>query len=179
VQLREKDLPGRDLFLLAERFRALTDRYGALFLVNDRVDVALASGADGVHLGTASIPPGEARKLLGPGRFLGVSTHSSREVAEAEEGGADYATFGPVWATPSKAPYGEPVGLPALQEACRAHALPLFALGGVTPGRVGEALAAGARGVAAIAALLAAENPARAAREMIRNIETHGKEGTT
>jgi len=179
VQLREKDLSGRDLFLLAERLRSLTDRYGALLLVNDRVDVALAAGADGVHLGVASIPPGEARRLLGAERLVGVSAHSLREVAEAEAGSADYATFGPVWATPSKAPWGEPVGVPALAAACRATSIPLFALGGVTPPRAAEALAAGARGVALISSILAAPDPARAAREMIRSIGSRRKEGTT
>jgi thiamine-phosphate pyrophosphorylase len=179
VQLREKDLPARDLLLLAERLRALTDRHGALLLVNDRVDVALAAGADGVHLGNGSVPPAEARKLLGPSRLVGVSAHSLRELEAAVAGGADYATFGPVWATPSKAQYGEPVGLPALARASRSTSLPLYALGGVTAPRAAEALAAGAGGVALIGAVLAAADPARATREILRTIENCRKEGTT
>jgi thiamine-phosphate pyrophosphorylase len=179
VQLREKDLPARELFLLAERLRSLTDRYGALLLVNDRADVALACGADGVHLGAASIPPAEARRLLGPGRLVGFSAHSLREAEGAEAGGADYATFGPVWFTPSKAGYGEPVGTAALSEAARAVSIPLLALGGVTAARAAEALSAGAKGVALISAILAAEDPARATRETIRALAARGKDGTS
>src|SRR5438093_12719002 len=98
VQLREKDLPGRPLLALAERLRAATARTGALFLVNDRIDVALAAGADGVHLGGGSVPAGVARRLLGDGATIGVSTHAPGEAPSD----ADFAFFGPVWETPSK-----------------------------------------------------------------------------
>lgn len=167
VQLREKDLPGGELLRLAARMRELTARFGALLLVNDRVDVAMAAGADGVHLGVASIPPEAARRLLGPRAVVGCSTHSAAEVRAAEAGGADYATFGPVWATPSKAAYGAPVGLDALAEASRAARLPLYALGGVRADRAGVAREAGAAGVACIRELLSAPDPAEAARNLI------------
>ena len=101
VQLREKDLPGRELLALAEGMRRLTSRYGAKLLVNDRADVALACRADGVHLGVASIPPSVARRLLGPDALIGCSTHGEAELAAAADGGADFATFGPVYATAS------------------------------------------------------------------------------
>src|SRR5207245_10385649 len=97
VQLRHKDLPGRPLLALAERLRAATARTGALLFVNDRLDVALAAGADGVQLGTGSVPVDVARRLLPPGALVGVSTHAPGEAATA----ADFALFGPVWETPS------------------------------------------------------------------------------
>lgn len=187
VQLREKDLPGGELYRLALAMRELTARHGARLLVNDRVDVALAAGADGVHLGAASIPPGEARRLLGAEALIGCSTHGLQELAEAEAGGADFVTFGPVYATPSKAAYGPPVGIDALRRACAASRIPVFALGGVGAGNVSEVLAAGAWGVGAIGAILAAADPEAAARDLARRVgetvdrertERRGKDGT-
>lgn len=167
VQLREKDLGERALLGLALRMRELTARYGAALLVNDRADVAAAAGADGVHLGLASIPPAEARRLLGPGALIGCSAHTLEELAAAEDGGADFATFGPVYFTPSKAAYGPPVGLDALAAACRSTRLPVFALGGVREDRIGALRAAGAHGVALIRGVIAAPDPAAAARKLV------------
>ena len=187
VQLREKDLPGLELYELAVVLRAITSRHGARLLVNDRLDIALAAGADGVHLGVASIPPGEARRLLGPEALIGCSTHDLRELAEAAAGGADFATFGPVYATPSKEAYGPPVGIEALRHACAASGIPVFALGGVGAGNVGEVLAAGAGGVGVIGAILAAPDPGAAARDLAGRVgetvdrertEGRGKDGT-
>jgi thiamine-phosphate pyrophosphorylase len=169
VQLREKDLPGRAILDLARSLRHLTLRHGATLLVNDRVDVALAAGADGVHLPAAGLRATEARRLVGRGRPVGVSVHSAREAAAvSESGAADYITFGPVYDTPAKQPFGPPQGLAALAEAVRAARLPVVAVGGVTPERVGELRRAGAAGVAAIRALLGAENPARATEAFLR-----------
>ncbi len=166
VQLREKDLGGRELFRLAEAMRRLTARYGARLFVNDRVDVAYAAGADGVHLGGGSIPAADARKLLGARVLIGRSTHSAAELAAAEAEGADFATFGPVFATPSKARYGPPVGVAALAAACAAAKIPVFALGGVGPATMQETLKAGAFGIALISAVVAAADPRAAAREL-------------
>ncbi|NDY42660.1 thiamine phosphate synthase [Dissulfurirhabdus thermomarina] len=168
VQLREKDLPPRDLLPLALELRDLTRRHGARLLVNDRVDVALAAGADGVHLAATSLPVAAVRRITGPGFLVGVSTHSVAEVLEAEAAGADFVTFGPVYPTPSKARYGPPVGLGPLREACRRAALPVFALGGVKAANVAEVLEAGAAGVALISAVLWAPRPAEAARAFAR-----------
>ncbi len=185
VQLREKDLPARRLYDLARELRALTSRYGAKLLINGRVDVALAAGADGVHLGVGSIPPGEARRLLGPRALIGCSTHSAAEAAEAESGGADFVTFGPVYATPSKAAYGPPVGVDALRRVCAAARLPVFALGGIGPRNVGEVVAAGACGVAAISAVFAAKDPGEATGDFGRRlaeafiVRTQGQEGSS
>ncbi len=166
VQLREKDLGGRDLFRLAEAMRRLTARYKARLLVNDRVDVAYAAGADGVHLGGGSIPVGEARALLGTRALIGRSAHGIDELAAAERDGADFATFGPVYATPSKAAYGPPVGVAALAAACAGATVPVFALGGVGPGNMNETLKAGAFGIALISAVVAAADPRAAALEL-------------
>jgi thiamine-phosphate pyrophosphorylase len=132
---------------------------GQLFLVNDRLDVALASGADGVHLPSAGVPVREARRLLGAGRLLGVSCHSADDVVRAAREGADYATFSPIYDTPSKRAYGPPQGLSALRDASRLG-LPLIALGGVDARNVREVVTAGAHGAAAIRAWLVAEDPA-------------------
>ncbi|MGE5190044.1 MAG: thiamine phosphate synthase [Gemmatimonadota bacterium] len=166
VQLREKDLGGRDLFRLAEAMRRLTARYAARLLVNDRLDVAYAAGADGVHLGGGSIPVGEARALLGTRALIGRSAHTIGEAVAAERDGADFATFGPVYATPSKAAYGPPVGVAALAAACAAVTIPVFALGGVGPANMNEALRAGAFGVALISGVVAAADPRAAAAEL-------------
>lgn len=166
VHLREKDLGGRALLDLARPLRAACRAAGQAFLVNDRLDVALACGADGVHLPSAGVPPGEARRLLGPDALIGVSCHSEADVRRAREGGASYATFGPVYDTPSKRAYGPPVGLEALRAAARLG-LPLIALGGVDARRAAEVRAAGARGVAVIRAWLTGPDPAAAVRALL------------
>jgi thiamine-phosphate pyrophosphorylase len=163
VQLREKDLPARDLFLLAERMRERTAEYGARLFINDRADIARAVGADGVHLGVLSIPPREARRLLGPQAIIGCSAHNAQELRRAREGGADFVTFGPVYATPSKGPFGPPVGVPALAEACRTAGLPVFALGGIGPGNLEDVARAGCFGIALISGILGAADPRAAA----------------
>ncbi|HEX8909522.1 MAG TPA: thiamine phosphate synthase [Anaeromyxobacteraceae bacterium] len=169
VHLREKDLGGRDLWALARPLRAVCDAAGQLLLVNDRLDVALAVGADGVHLPSAGVPAAEARRLLGPERLVGVSCHGEADVRRAADGGADFATFGPVFATPSKAGYGPPVGLEALARAARLG-LPLVALGGIDAAGAALARARGARGAAAIRAWLDAPDPAAAVEALWRAV---------
>jgi thiamine-phosphate pyrophosphorylase len=164
VQLRDKDLPGRPLLALAERLRTLTARTGALLLVNDRVDVAIAAGADGVHLGGGSMPVEVARGLLPAGALVGVSTHAPAEVATTT---ADFAFFGPVHSTPSKVRYGSPQGAGRLREAVAASPVPVLAIGGITAAQVHGARAAGAAGVAVIRAILAADDPAAASRALL------------
>ncbi len=167
VQLREKDLPASDLLGLARALRGPTARAGARLLVNDRVDVALAADADGVHLPAAGLPAAEARRLLGPGRLVGVSTHAPAEVEAAARAGADYVVFGPVFDTPSKRPHGPPQGLPALAAAARRASLPVLAIGGITAAEVGAVREAGAAGVAVIRALLGAPDPGAATKELL------------
>ncbi len=167
IQLREKDLDARELFRLAERLLPLTRSAGAALLINDRVDVALALGADGVHLARRSLPPAEARGLLGPGKLLGISCHSLADVQEATAGGADFLVIGPIYATPSKAAYGAPLSPEILRQARAACDLPVLAIGGIKAAQVGSVLAAGADGVAVISAVMAAPDPAAATEELL------------
>ncbi len=173
VQLREKDLEGGALYQLAAQLRALTARYQARLLINDRLDVALAVEADGVHLGQTSFPAAAARRLLGPGKLIGVSTHNPTEIAAAA--GADFVVFGPVYATPSKAAYGEPQGLVRLRQAVALSPAPLLAIGGITAKRVAQVLTTGAHGVSVISALSAAPDPAREASILLAQIAAQGK----
>lgn len=170
VQLREKDLLIRDLLDLAYRMRALTTSYGARFFINDRVDVAVAVGADGVHLGRTSMPVQAARKASDGRLMIGVSTHSLQEAQIAEADGADFITLGPVYETPSKMQYGKPIGIHLLSEAARNCMIPLFAIGGITIGRVEEVLEQGAFGTALISAILTAEDIQKTTEEFMRKL---------
>ncbi|HVP67477.1 MAG TPA: thiamine phosphate synthase [Anaeromyxobacteraceae bacterium] len=159
VQLRAKDMEGRDLLELARALRQATAEAGQVLLVNDRLDVAALAGADGIHLPSLGIPPEEARRVLGTRAIVGVSCHSFDEVRRARDGGADYAHFGPVFETPSKRAYGPPVGIDRLRQAA-SLGLPLVGLGGVEPGNAQAVVSAGAFGVGAIRAWTAASDPA-------------------
>jgi thiamine-phosphate pyrophosphorylase len=172
VQLREKDLGTDELLRLARRMREMTSRHGAKLLINDRVDVALACGADGVHLGVASLPPEDARRILGRDRLIGCSTHGTEQLAAAVAAGADFATFGPVFATPSKASYGQPVGVEALRRACMSTDIPIFGIGGIGLENIAEIAGAGSHGIATISAVLAEDDPGAAAAEMKRRVES-------
>lgn len=151
VQLREKNLTSRTLYELSLRAAAITHGSATRLLVNDRADIARGAGADGVHLTARSLEPHVVRRAFGSDFLIGASTHSLAETREARDGGADFATFGPVFNTPSKRSYGAPLGLAKLNEAARAiRPFPLIALGGVTRENASDTLRAGARGVAAI-----------------------------
>ena len=171
VQLREKDLCPRELLPLALELRQLTRRFGARLLINDRIDIAQAVAADGVHLAGSSLPTAIARHLLGPSALIGVSTHQLDEVLTAARDGADFVTFGPVYPTPSKAAYGAPVGLDALRRVCAAAPLPVFALGGIKTPHLPELMAAGAAGIALISAILSAEDPQATAEHLSRQFQ--------
>ena len=164
VQLREKDLGGRELFVLAEKVKALCERNHTSLFVNDRIDVALAIDADGVQLGSASVPVSAARELLGEKKIIGVSTHSTKEAMEQERAGADFVLFGPVFFTPSKAVYGDPQGIAALKEVVEKISLPVYAIGGIKAENIAEVRKTGIRGVALISAVLSATDPLAAAR---------------
>ena len=154
MQIREKDLSGRELTALVERVMTRV-RGGSTILVNDRVDVACAVGASGVHLGEHSVPPEEARRLVSQrcareDFIVGVSAHSLDGAMQAEQAGADYVIFGPVYATPSKANFGQPRGVQSLREVCERLTIPVLAIGGITLANVADCLAAGVAGIAAI-----------------------------
>jgi len=170
IQLREKDLTAAELGLLAQQLRNLTHRFSAKLLVNDRIDLALACDADGVHLGEHSLPTSEARRLLGDDRLIGISTHSIDDVLCATTQGADFVTFGPVYHTPSKAAFGSPVGLDQLSTACHRTNLPVFALGGIKPENIAEVLSHGASGVALISAIIADPDPQTSTENILRRL---------
>ncbi|VUZ86206.1 thiamine-phosphate synthase [Candidatus Methylomirabilis lanthanidiphila] len=177
VQLREKDLSTRDLYELVERLLPIMRERGASLLINDRVDLALALPVDGVHLSRTSLPPAEARALLGPSRLIGVSCHSLEEAIEAEKDGADFIVFGPLFPTPSKAAYGAPVGLARLGEVRRQVRLLILGIGGITASNVASVIAAGADGAAAISAVMSADDPADAASALLRIIHSSPRGG--
>lgn len=172
IQLREKDLSTRDLYELAQRLIPIAHRRGRSLLINDRVDLALALPCDGVHLARTSLPPAATRVLLGPARLIGVSCHTALEAMEAERGGADFIVLGPLFPTPSKAAYGPPVGLERLTEVRRQVRLPILGIGGITVSNAASVMAAGADGVAAIAAVMAADDPTDAVAGLLHVIRS-------
>lgn len=169
VQLRVKELEARPLLRLAEVVRRRTDEFGALFIVNDRVDLAIAAGADGVHLGQDDLPVATAKALLTasglPEALIGWSTHREQEVLASREAGVDYIGVGPVHTTPTK-PGRAAVGLDLVRFAASRAAHPFFAIGGVDLATLPSVIEAGARRVAVVRALTEAEDPGRVARAM-------------
>ncbi len=165
VQLREKDVPTNLLTQAARALRRTTADAGVRLYINDRIDVAIAVDADGVHLGGGSLPAGEARELV-PAMALGVSTHGLADV-QREVGAATFAVFGPIRDTPSKRAYGPPLGFEALAAATKVG-LPLLAIGGIEAADVPTALAAGAQGIACIRPVMAAEDPKLAVHALAR-----------
>jgi thiamine-phosphate pyrophosphorylase len=175
VQLREKDMDTRDLLKLAYRMRDITEEYKAKLFINDRFDIALAVGADGVHLAQSSMPVGAVRKVVKKNLLIGVSTHSMKEAWDAEKGGADFITMGPVYRTPSKVKYGAPVGLGALGKVCRHMKIPVFALGGIRSSRIKKVRETGAHGVAMISEILRADNIREKTEELINSLNNRGR----
>jgi len=156
LQIREKDLSPKAVFEFVCEIQKNLAGHQPAILVNDRIDIALATDIDGVHLPETGLPVDIARSSLPTGKLLGVSAHSLDRAIEAEALGADFITFGPVFHTPSKESYGDPVGLSALKRVTSQTNIPVFALGGVKPENTTECLDAGAHGVAVISAILAA-----------------------
>lgn len=176
VQLRERDASTREVVALGRALRERTRQYDAALLVNDRIDVALACDADGVHLPGHSFTVAEARRVLGAQRMIGVSTHAPGEAAAALAAGADFAVLGPIYETPSKQAYGAPLGIDAIAAAAAATSGPVLAIGGVDAERIAAVRRAGAAGAAVIRAVLAAPDPAVAAAELLRRWHAVGLE---
>jgi len=167
VQLREKDLSSRELYELAYEMRKLTSKYSARLIINDRVDIAMAVDADGVHLGLNSLPIHRVRRLIGDNRLIGLSCHNQVNAIMAQEKGADFITFGPVYYTPSKAQYGKPVGVDKLEIVSHLLEIPVFALGGIKRDNIHEVVAAGAAGISLVSAIIANDDPRSEAEAMI------------
>ena len=167
VQLRDKDLSGRELWSLAEALRTATRAAGAQLFINDRVDIAVAVDADGVQLGEGSMPVAAVRPLLAPHQHIGVSTHAP---AAPHADGADFVFFGPVAATPAKAAFGPPQGWERLHAASAGSSVPVLAIGGLTAADIPAVQKAGAHGLAVIRAVLSADDPAAAVRNLLRTL---------
>ena len=172
IQLRERDLSTPELLSLAQEIRVITTPSAVPLIMNDRIDLLLALNLDGVHLRANSLPVSVARRLVGAHRLVGISTHSVEDVRQANEDGADYVVFGPIFDTPSKRQFGAPVGLDVLAAVCSQSAIPVFAIGGMTSARVRDVRRAGAHGVAVIGAILSRDDSAEATSELLASLES-------
>lgn len=166
IQLREKTATTREMVDLGQALHHITRPAGVPLIINDRLDVALAIEAEGVHVGQDDMPAALARRLIGPDRILGVSAGTAGEARQAEKDGADYLGVGDVYGTPTKPDAGAPIGVDGLAEIIRAVSLPVVAIGGITPDNAAAVIQAGAAGVAVISAIVGAPNPEAATRRL-------------
>jgi len=173
LQLRAKDLPSRDFLVLAQEVRKICRRSGCLLIVNDRADIALTIDADGVHVGQEDLPLKAARKVLGPNKIIGVSTHDLQQARAAEHDGADYVGFGPMYGTTTKATGYTARGLDQLREIRAMVRLPIVAIGGITTERALATLTAGADAVAMISDLILAKNIIAKVRATLTHLMVH------
>lgn len=158
VQLRERDLSIRELLNLAGDIRDITAKRDVRLIINNRIDICLAVGADGVHLRRDSLPVEVVRRILGDKKIIGVSTHNLSEAEEAEKGGADFITLSPIYHTTSKPDLLNPSGVDIIKRIKEKISVPVFALGGIMAGNIDEVLAAGADGVAVVSSIMKAED---------------------
>jgi thiamine-phosphate pyrophosphorylase len=166
VQLREKDCSTRDFIEQALTIKEFLKDRGVPLIINDRLDVAQAVKADGVHLGQSDMALGVAKKILGDSMIIGISAESLQDAVEAEKGGADYLGVSPIYATPTKTDTAPPLGLEGLQEIRKAVRLPLVGIGGLNRGNAAEVIRNGADGVAVVSAIVAADDPQTAAETL-------------
>jgi thiamine-phosphate pyrophosphorylase len=158
VQLRERDLNTDHLFELAKKLRGITRRYNARLFINDRLDIALAVDADGVHLPESSLPISEVRKLLPGGKLIGASVHSLDRAKKAERDGADFLVLGTIYHTLSKPDLIKPAGTESIALITQNISFPIFAVGGITPDKARECVEAGARGIAVISSIMQSDS---------------------
>jgi thiamine-phosphate diphosphorylase len=166
IQYRNKSATTRQMY--DEALELKQDAQGAFFIINDRIDIALAVEADGVHIGSGDIPCAVVRRLLGKGKIIGVSVKTAREAQEAQAGGADYVGVGPVFATATKPDAGMPLGISGLQSVRRAVTIPIVAIGGITLDNAPEVINAGANAVCAISAVVGSPEAAAVMRDFQR-----------
>ena len=178
IQLREKKATTRDFVELAQALRGMTQEAGVSLIVNDRIDVALAVDADGVHVGQDDMPARLARQLIGPERILGVTAGTEEEARRAQRDGADYLGCTAVFPTSTKPDHREPLGLDGLERLARAVSIPVVAIGGIHAGNAADVLARGAAGIAVVSAVMAADDPEAATRQLRRivdQVRAHGE----
>ena len=166
VQLREKGTPSGEFLRIASSLRALTRKAGVTLIVNDRLDIALAAGADGVHVGQEDLPAERARELLGTNRILGVTAADEEEARAAAAGGADYIGCNAVFSTPTKTDTGPAIGLDGLERLVNCVDIPVVAIGGINAGNAGDVLSTGVEGIAVVSAVVSANDPALATGEL-------------
>ncbi len=167
IQFREKKMSTREMLENARKIRKLTEDYGAIFIVNDRLDIALASDADGVHVGQDDMPAEVVREIAGD-IILGVSVRNVREALEAERSGANYLGAGPVFTTTTKDDAGDAIGTNELAEIVRAVRIPVVAIGGINHSNASLALKTGCAGIAVISAIAASDDPRKSAEELLK-----------
>jgi thiamine-phosphate pyrophosphorylase len=170
VQLREKNCPIREFIEQANSIKAHLNAHDIPLIINDRVDVAQAVGADGVHLGQSDMPLHVARKILKDSMVIGVSAESLKDAIEAEKGGADYIGVSPIYATPTKTDTAPALGLEGLREIRNAVRIPLVGIGGLTKDNAADVIKHGADGVAVVSAIVSADNPELATKELLKTI---------
>lgn len=174
VQLRMKDEPARAILDAARAIGPLCRAAGVALIVNDRVDIALMAGADGVHIGQDDLPAADVRALMGPRALIGVSAATVEEAADAERAGADYVGVGSIYATATKADAGAPVGPGRVTEIRRAVRVPIVGVGGITPGNAAAVIHAGAQGVAVVTAVALADDMSAAVRRLREAVDGAG-----
>lgn len=172
IQFRQKVGSTREMIEITRELKRICEAAGVTFIVNDRVDVAIASDADGVHLGQDDFPIPVARRLLGDKRIIGGSAVTLEEAQNCFSEGADYIGFGPVYPTTSKDDAGPVTGIGLLEEVVKAISIPIIAIGGVTEENTPEVIHAGARGIAVISAVCCQENPEQATRELAKALQS-------
>lgn len=171
VQLREKDMETAGFMEEARRIKTITDKYGKTLLINDRIDVALAVGADGVHIGQSDMPYHDARRLLGPGAVIGLSVESYAQAREANDLDVDYIAISPVYRTPTKEELTAELGLEGVRKITGISRHKAVGIGSIKAHNAGDVITAGADGVAVVSGICSADDPQAAARELKQNVE--------
>lgn len=175
VQLRSKGMTDREVLALAREIRAACHDAGAIFIVNDRLDIALASGADGVHLGVDDLPIEDARRLAGPEFIIGYSPETDEQIRTAGDRGASYLGVGPVYGTATKADAGKALGIDEFARRCAISPVPTVGIGGITVANAAETMRAGAAGIAVVSAILGSSDPQGAAQALYRQVTTSAR----
>ncbi len=172
VQLREKELPTGKFIQEAKNLKKYLTERNVPLIINDRVDVAMAAEADGVHVGQDDMPCTIARRMLGPDMIIGVSVSTVEEALEAEKNGADYLGISPIWATPTKTDTSPPIGLEGVRKIREVAKIPMVGIGGINVNNAASVIEAGCDGIAVVSAIMAAKDPENATSELLKNVKS-------